>query len=90
MNSSWIVHGSANRFYTMNSSWFTHEQFMVMNFRKAGRLTRNYPDLGYHSECSTKYTVLYLELIRALLDPFQASRRAPLAKPNAREPSRGR
>ena len=20
----------------MNSSWFTHEQFMVMNFRKAG------------------------------------------------------
>ena len=36
MNSSWIVHGSANRFYTMNSSWFTHEQFMVMNFRKAG------------------------------------------------------
>ena len=38
MNSSWIVHGSANRFYTMNSSWFTHEQFMVMNFRKAGVL----------------------------------------------------
>ena len=37
MNSSWIVHGSANRFYTMNSSWFTHEQFMVMNFRKAGQ-----------------------------------------------------
>ena len=23
MNSSWIVHGSENRFYTMNSSWFT-------------------------------------------------------------------
>ena len=38
MNSSWIVHGSANRFYTMNSSWFTHEQFMVMNFRKAGNI----------------------------------------------------
>ena len=36
-------------------------------------LTRNYPNSGYHSECSTKYTVLYLELIRALLDPFQAS-----------------
>ena len=33
-------------------------------------LTRNYPDLGYHSECSIKYTVLYLELIRSLLDPF--------------------
>ena len=38
MNSSWIFHGSENRFYTMNSSWFTHEQFMVMNFRKAGWL----------------------------------------------------
>ena len=36
-------------------------------------LTRNYPDLGYHPECSIKYTVLYLELIRSLLDPFQVS-----------------
>ena len=36
-------------------------------------LTRNYPDLGYHPECSKKYTVLYLELIRSLLDPFQLS-----------------
>ena len=35
--------------------------------------TRNYPDLGYHPECSKKYTVLYLELIRALLNPFQMS-----------------
>ena len=36
-------------------------------------LTRNYPNLGYHSECSPKYTVLYLELIRPLLDPFRVS-----------------
>ena len=37
------------------------------------RLTRNYPDSGYHPECSKKYTVLYLDLIRSLLDPFQMS-----------------
>ena len=36
-------------------------------------LTRNYPDLGYLPKCSQKYTVLYLELIRSLLDPFQVS-----------------
>ena len=36
-------------------------------------LTRNYPNLGYHSECSTKHTVLCLELIRSLLDPFRVS-----------------
>ena len=37
------------------------------------KVTRNYPNLGYHSECSTKYTVLYLGLIRSLLDPFRVS-----------------
>ena len=37
------------------------------------RLTRNYPDSGYHPECSKKCTVLYLDLIRLLLDPFQMS-----------------
>ena len=36
-------------------------------------LPRNYPDRGYHPECSKKYTVLYLELIRSLLDPSQVS-----------------
>ena len=36
-------------------------------------LTRDYPDLGYLPKCSQKYTVLYLELIRSLLDPFQVS-----------------
>ena len=36
-------------------------------------LTRNYPNLGYHSECSTKHTVLFLEPIRSLLDPFRVS-----------------
>ena len=39
----------------------------------SSRLPRNHPNLGYHSECSTKYTVLYLELIRPLLDPFRVS-----------------
>ena len=36
-------------------------------------LTRNYPNLGYHSECSTKHTVLFLEPNRSLLDPFRVS-----------------
>ena len=38
------------------------------------RLPRDYPDLGYHPECSKKYTVLYLGPIRVLLDQFQMSR----------------
>ena len=36
-------------------------------------LTRNYPDLGYLPKYSQKYTVMYLEPIRSLLDPFQVS-----------------
>ena len=34
---------------------------------------RTHSELGYLPICPQKYTVLYLELIRSLLDPFQVS-----------------
>ena len=67
----------STRSYTLNQSVHYSRGLTLLLGRRTPLdslwLTRNYPDLGYHSECSIKYTVLYLELIRALLDPFQAS-----------------